>query len=158
MVEILDNFLPLKTFRHIQDMLMSNDFPWYFCDKIVYPNNGLYQFYHYFVYKEYRPYFSLIEPCVKELGIKNIARIKANLNPKTVFHRSGGFHIDDPRMPFTSIFYINTNNGWTKFKGGCKVKCVENRMVIFDSNIKHCGFTCTNENRKVVVNFNYGTN
>jgi hypothetical protein len=28
-------------------------------------------------------------------------------------------------------------------------------MVIFDSNIKHAGITCTDEKRRVVVNFNY---
>ena len=158
MVKIVDNFLPEEIFRPIQKKIMSNDFPWYFGDGVVYKKDGQYQFYHYFIYEEYRPFYYLIEPCVKALGVKNITRIKANLNPKTVFHRGGGYHIDDPRMPLTCIFYINTNNGWTKFKGGCKVKCVENRMVIFDSNIKHCGFTCTNKQRKVVLNFNYGTN
>ena len=45
--------------------------------------------------------------------------------------------------------------GWTQFKKGGKVKCVENRMVIFDSNLEHTGFSCTDQKRKVVVNFNY---
>ena len=64
----------------------------------------------------------------------------------------------DYKNIYTAILYINTNNGWTKFKGGGKIKCVENRIVIFDSNIQHAGFTCTDKKRKVVVNFNYGTN
>ena len=85
-------------------------------------------------------------------------RIKGNMYPGAEKLSEHAPHSDTQFSHMGAIYYINTNNGWTKFKGGCKVKCVENRMVIFDSNIKHCGFTCTNENRKVVINFNYGTN
>ena len=55
----------------------------------------------------------------------------------------------------TSIFYINTNNGWTEFANGDRVKCVENRLVTFDSNLKHQGVTCTDKKRKIVINLNY---
>ena len=55
----------------------------------------------------------------------------------------------------TAILYINTNNGYTKFKKGGKVKSVANRVVIFDSNLEHMGYACTNEKRRIVVNFNY---
>ena len=55
----------------------------------------------------------------------------------------------------TSILYINTNNGWTVIKGYGKVESVANRMVIFDSNLQHSGVTCTDKNRRVVINFNY---
>ena len=81
-------------------------------------------------------------------------RIKANLNPRTIFHRNTGYHSDYPNMT-TSIFYVNTNNGWTQFEKGGKVKCVENRLVTFDSNQRHAGVTCTHPKRKVVINFNY---
>ena len=35
----------------------------------------------------------------------------------------------------TSIFYVNTNNGYTKFEDGSIVESVANRMLIFDSNL-----------------------
>ena len=102
-------------------------------------------------------FFSIIEPNLKLLGVTKLYRIKANLNPRTVFHRKGGWHIDfvnDP--PFkTAVYYVNTNNGWTEFKNGGRVKSVANRMVIFDSNLEHQGVTCTDEKRRVVINFNY---
>ena len=82
---------------------------------------------------------------------------KSKFKSKNYISRNGGFHCDIKNVT-TSIFYINTNNGWTKFKDGCKVECIENRMVIFDSNIEHAGFSCTDQKRKVVVNFNYGKN
>jgi len=50
---------------------------------------------------------------------------------------------------------LNTCNGWTKFKKGGKVDCVANRVVIFNSNLEHAGITCTDQKRKVVINFNY---
>ena len=55
----------------------------------------------------------------------------------------------------TAILYINTNNGWTRFKKGARVKSIANRIVIFDSNLEHSGVTCTDEKRRVVMNFNY---
>ena len=55
----------------------------------------------------------------------------------------------------TAIFYVNTNNGWTEFKKGGKVKSVANRIVIFDSQLYHQGYTCTDQKRRVVMNFNW---
>ena len=163
MVKIIDNFLSESVFRQVQQTLMSDGFPWYFNDGILYHGEkGKYQFTHSFFTQDglKHDYYNSIEPCLHELGATTLLRVKANLNPKTLFHRNTGWHVDFTNQPplKTSVFYINSNNGWTKFKDGCKVKCVENRMVIFDSNIEHAGFTCTNQKRKVVVNFNYGTN
>ena len=55
----------------------------------------------------------------------------------------------------TAIFYINTNNGYTYFEDGQKIESIENRMVMFPSNIPHAGATCTDEDRRVVLNLNY---
>ena len=55
----------------------------------------------------------------------------------------------------TSVYYINTNNGYAEFENGEKVESVENRIVKFQSNLKHRGTTCTNEQTRVVINFNY---
>ena len=88
------------------------------------------------------------------LHSKKLLRIKANLRPRTLFHRSGGYHIDTENVT-TAILYLNTNNGWTRFKKGGKVKSVANRLVKFESNLEHTGYTCTNKKRRVVINFNY---
>ena len=73
---------------------------------------------------------------------------------KTIFNRSSGWHHDLDNMT-TAVLYMNTCNGWTQFKKGGKVKSVANRMVIFDNNLLHAGVTCTDEKRRIVVNFNY---
>ena len=164
MVEVIDNFLPKDIFVEMQYKILANDFPWYYNNGIVGPHQkNKYQFVHTFFNHDinfsnlHNEYYNFIDPCLHKLGVKYLKRVKANLNPKTIFHRNGGFHCDIKNVT-TSIFYINTNNGWTKFKDGCKVECIENRMVIFDSNIEHAGFSCTDQKRKVVVNFNYGKN
>ena len=50
------------------------------------------------------------------------------------------------------VFYVNTNNGYTEFENGEKVKSIENRAVIFDNNIKHFGTTSTDTKRRMVLN------
>ena len=74
---------------------------------------------------------------------------------KTIFHRKQSYHVDYRNNPTvkTAILYINTNNGCTKFKEHGKVKSVENRIVIFDSNLEHQGVTCTDQKRRVVSYF-----
>ena len=164
-MQVIDNFLPEYQFRQISNMILSNEFSWYFFDGVIEPNDGQCQFTHSFfdmIYggrlSDHYPLFDIVQ---QKLRVSRLDRIKSNLNPKTVFHRKGGYHTDQ-RHPSegllhqkTAVFYINTNNGWTEFKKGGKVKSVENRVVIFDSNLEHTGVTCTDEKRRVIVNFNY---
>jgi len=86
-------------------------------------------------------------------------RCKANLNPREdKNYQLGDYHSDYNLTCKTAILYINTNNGYTKFKGvDDVVESVENRIVIFDSHLKHVGFTCTDEKTRVLININYVT-
>ena len=166
-MQVIDNFLPEYYFRQISNMILGPEFPWYFNDSAVVRGYDIgYQFVH-TLYNRDRggiasnryPLFDFVQ---QKLGVKRLDRIKMNLNTRTFFHRKSGFHNDQrhpreghPLHQKTAVFYINTNNGWTEFKKGCKVKSVANRIVIFDSNLEHTGVTCTNEKRRVIVNFNY---
>ena len=158
-MKVVDDFLPSLEFRSLHDFMMGEYFNWYYTDGIaVIPQPGKFQFIHNFYGEDgERPTFGTVIPIIKRLNIRSLIRVKANLNPRTVFHRNGGYHTDfasaGPHK--TAIFYVNTNNGYTKFKKGGKVKSVANRMVIFDSELEHDGITCTDEKRRVVINFNY---
>ena len=82
------------------------------------------------------------------------SQVKANLltqTPKTIEH---GMHADKPTGT-TSIFYVNKCNGYTKFKNGKKIQSVKNQYVEFDSLLNHTGTTCTDQDRRMVINFNY---
>ena len=89
-------------------------------------------------------------------------RIKANLLTKTPNIVENEFHVDvfDGELKVreqltTSIFYVNTNNGYTKFEDGTKIESVANRLISFPSNMKHTGTSCTDEKIRIVINFNY---
>ena len=166
-MQVIDNFLPEYHFRQISNVILGVEFPWYFNDSSVKRgDDSVYQFVH-TLYNIDRggidsQSYSLFDIVQQKLGVKRLDRIKLNLNPKTFFHRKGGYHTDQrhPREGYplhqkTAVLYLNTNNGWTEFKKGGKVKSVANRIVIFDSNLEHTGVTCTNEKRRVIVNFNY---
>lgn len=161
MIEIRDNFLPKEEFFKIQKIFLSDVFPWYFNNYKIDSNNeeGLnnYQFTHafYFNNKIKSDAFEYLEKLLKELKVKSIVKLKANLLPKTDTIIKSEFHNDVNFNCLTSILYINTNNGYTEFENGKIIESVENRLITFSSNIKHLGTTCTNNKIRIVLNINY---
>ena len=159
-VEVIDNFLLPDEFKKIQSHLLDEDFTWNWNNGILdedYPL-GSYQFTHAFFMNGELSDSHILKPCMYKLGCKTLVRVKSNLNLRTVFHRNGGYHCDNNTFGFdmkVALLYINTNNGCTKIKGYGKVKCVANRLVRFNSYVEHAGISCTDEKRKVVLNFNY---
>lgn len=166
-IEIIDNFLPDYQFKFITNEILNDYFPWYFNDGRIFTGDGSYQFTHrvYDIKQNgiLTNYFDLFEPILGKLGVNELDRIKLNLTPKTTFRQKSGWHTDQrhlrEKIPFhkkTAVFYMNTNNGYTKFKKSGKiVKSVANRIVIFDSDLYHTGFTCTDNLRRVLMNCNY---
>ena len=55
----------------------------------------------------------------------------------------------------TSIFYINSNDGYTEFEDGTRIESIGNRLVTFPIHLKHTGTTCTNHSVRIVINYNY---
>tara|TARA_B100000287_G_C20656218_1_gene788646 strand:+ start:813 stop:1319 length:507 start_codon:yes stop_codon:yes gene_type:complete len=165
MAEIIDNFLSKYQFESLEKDILGTSFPWYFNRYATGKRyEDISQFTHTF-YDNRSPWngigsnwYNIVEPFIIKLGAKTIYRIKANLNPRTFIHRNTGYHVDfkdnDPPHK-TAVFYVDTNNGWTQFKKGGKVKSIANRIVIFDCDQVHAGFTATNQERRVVINFNF---
>ena len=88
----------------------------------------------------------------------SILKIKANIVMKTEEIKLHSFHTDFPDHYDglkTSIFYINSNDGYTEFEDGTKIESVANRLITFPQNMKHRGTTCTNQPFRMVINFNY---
>lgn len=165
---VIDNFLDEKIFKDLSNLMLSDNFDWYYNNFISYENEKLdknvqnYQFIHMFYKENYGitgHSFSIIEPILKKLNIKLLIRVKANLNPKTeVAKMLGSYHVDSDLDSTTAIFYVNTNNGFTKFENGDVVNCVSNRIVLFHSSLRHVGFSCTDKNLRVVTNINFLSN
>jgi|TARA_B110000285_G_C15080374_1_gene593143 hypothetical protein len=166
--EIIDNFLSDEVFKNIQNIMLGNEFHWCYNSVVVDPNiiNEDFYFVHPF-YKEYNPASNLCEildPVIEILDPISIYRIQANLYPRDLKHVMSGFHTDigdlhsypeKLKQWTTAILYMNTNNGRTDFKDGIKVNSVENRLVVFPSNLEHTIVTCTDKKIRVVINFNY---
>ena len=169
-IEVIDNFLPNYYFKQLQSRLLGSHFPWFYNEHILDQHIGKtkkFQFIHilYHINNQYNreaDYYSMVRDPLnlirQKLNVTELYKIKANLRPRSFFNRSGGgYHIDTSNYSHTSIYYINTNNGYTKFKNGTKVKSVENRMVVFPSHLEHQGYTCSNKFKRVVLNFNYNS-
>jgi hypothetical protein len=163
MVEITDNFLDEHSFNGIKNILLGKaaKFPWYFNSTVATnDDNSLdnFQFTHVFYtnLKPHSEYNLILSPLIEKLKIRSIIRIKANLVTKTEKIIEHGFHTDFPYPDSkTSVFYINTNNGYTKFDDGFVVNSVENRVATFNSMLPHTGSSCTDAQARVVINLNY---
>ena len=164
-MKIEDNFLDQEDFDKIQNIMMGTTFSWFYNDGIVDENEvDRFQFIHRF-YKYDAPrsaYFEILNPMFKKINGISLLRIKANLLTKTPNIVEHAFHVDLDFMSkkkqkqwTTSIFYVNTNNGYTEFEDGTKVESVANRLVTFPSNIKHRGTSCTDEKIRILINFDY---
>jgi len=159
-MNIYNNFLPKNKFNIIKKEIMSSYFSWFFNDGIINVPDNYFQFTYCF-YEQSNNFVDskilLLSPILKKLKHKKLRRVKANLTTRDFKHTEHGMHIDFPKLPKakTGIYYINTSNGYTKFANGKIVKCEENKYIEFDSYLKHTGVSCTDEKRKIVINFNY---
>ncbi len=154
-MQVIDNFLSESEFKNLRDYISSTRFPWYY--GLVTTDSKIAQFVHTF-YANDAPTSSWphVEFFRLRLNMASLVRIKVNLNPKTenlIVHKDA-FHIDYPDIT-TAVYYLNTCDGYTLFEDGPKVNSVENRIVIFDSNMRHTGTSCTNESGRLVMNINY---
>ena len=94
-----------------------------------------------------------------QLEVYSLQRVKINLQERQEKIIEHGMHIDyndAPENALTSILYINTNNGYTKFETGEKVESVENRLVTFPNSLKHTGTTNScDEKYRCVMNIDW---
>ena len=54
-----------------------------------------------------------------------------------------------------ALFSLNTNNGYTEFENGKKIKSEENSLVIFPGHLKHRSVNQTDENKRINLNINF---
>ena len=99
----------------------------------------------------------LIIPILKKLNAVAISEIRANLVLKEDNPYQSNFHVDRPFECKTAILYINTCNGYTLLHEDKKIKinCEENKILIFNSQIRHAVVSQTDVDRRIVINFNY---
>ena len=174
-MEIIDDFLEQKVFDELQTLMMGKNFTWYFRsryyaqqqeEEVVKEEDVLdqFQFTHTFydVGAQRSPHMGTLQCFLDLLSVLSIGRIRANLSTRLPTFIKNPFHSDmenileeKQKQWTTSIFYVNTNDGYTEFEDGTKVESVANRMLTFPANMKHTGTTCTNQQIRIIINFNY---
>ena len=161
-MKIIDNFLSPSDFEIVQQYFLSDDFVWYYHNCIACDRQGLdqFQFDHLFLSVSQPSKFNwsqFLKPIFTKLNSRYILRVKANLRPRTSQGVLSDYHVDMELNQQTAIFYINTNNGYTRFEDDSipDVKSVANRLVTFPGNFRHCGCSATDCNNRIVLNINY---
>jgi len=166
-MKVYNNFVAKKDFKIIEEHILGANFPWYYNKNVVGRyEDGLpedkknFQFTHCFYQNDKinSNQFEIILPIIKKINPFTILRIKANLLTRTLENIEHGYHTDFDKNSHkitTGVFYLNTNNGYTRFKNKTMVKSEANKYVEFNGEESHTGSTCTDENVRVVINFNY---
>ena len=158
-IEIYDNFLDKEIFEDLQTQVMGEHFFWKYRGNVVYKDEPkeYFQFVH-LLFNSNNPTsdkYYLLDPLLNKMGVTALVRAKANLLTRTEIHIEHGFHVDYHFDCYSAIYYINTNNGYTLFEDGTKINSLENRLVVFNSRIKHTGATCTDQKKRIVININF---
>lgn len=169
MTEIIDDLLPSEQFKVIQNQIQGTAFPWVFNsvinDRDPYGKVNLtnYQFTHTVIFRNQIDHYmyDMLRPLVEAIHPYLLLRMKLNMTtycgPDII---ESGMHNDFeinslPNLK-TAVYYINTNDGYTRFEDTDeKVYSVENRLVMFDGHRKHTGTNTTNEKRRIVLNINW---
>ena len=164
-IKVIDNLVDEQYFKQLQNQFMSPEVPWIYADNVIGEEDlRCDPKYNYQlaldIYSDFSPKsqaFEILHPIVThpKLNMVGLFRIKANMNTATEEIQEHGLHTDAAFKCKTAVFFLNTNNGYTLFEDGTKVESVANRMVTFPSTMKHSGSTCTDQKRRVVINFNY---
>jgi len=176
-IRIEENFLPREHFESLCGVLTSTNFPWYFTptvttydddtdSRLFNPHPG---FFYHEIYKHNVPCSPFYdEPALgyihQQLNFTVLIGIRANLNPRLPEPYHSEFHFDlssdmtatEASDWTTSIFYVNTNNGYTEMQAtGERVESVANRLVSFPASTVHRAVTQTDEQTRILINFNY---
>ena len=169
-IKVYDDFLDSEDFSKLNTLVEFGDFPWFFNQRITRPDEE--KTTGQFTHTLYRAnegnaewtdiFFGVIMPQIENVHAGSdvlIVSSKVNLNwrqddnrPIGTFHRDRDIPGDIHK---TAIFYLNTNDGFTKFETGKIVKSEANRIVIFDGSISHHGYTCTDAQTRIILNLNY---
>ena len=166
MIKIIDNLIPQQQWQELHDYFLIHDCEWVYCDSIVSQEekNNHFQFVQALflgggvgpkIYDEKR--VSVIQPVLARLNIDFLLRAKANMTTRTHEPFQSDFHCDINQNNLTAIYYVNTCNGKTRFENPDieDVDSIANRVIIFNSQQRHCTVTATDVKARVVVNINY---
>jgi len=158
--EVIDNFLPELTHSYIKERMMSVDFPWFFNQHMTLMKKDNPFFSHNFYYNYTscsHDFDSCVLPLVQILPVKGLIEVRANLMINKNVRYESDWHCDRFYPCKTAIYYVNDTNGYTVLdkEKQINIPCKENTMLVFDSDVLHKAVSQTDNERRIVINFNY---
>ena len=156
----IDNFLNQADYEKLRNIMLGDDFPWYFQQEVLYFTKDKTQFFWSHVFFEHdkgitSSFYKILDPLLKKLKFKALIRVKANLysrQDKIIEHDN---HSDFSFPHKGALFSLNTCNGFTILKDNTKIPSVGNRVLLFDPSIPHRSSTCTDAKVRCNININY---
>ena len=168
-IKIEKNVLLKEDLKTIHDTLINSNFPWYYSSsQASQVKDGIhllkdeesYLFHLFFQDLQIcSPSFNILSKLLQHIKPVALLGIKANLNINKNRTTFSAWHTDIHRNQKlnhkTSVFYINTNNGYTEFKTGEKSMSEENTLITFEADNLHRTCTQTDTPYRIVINLNY---
>jgi len=162
---VIDNFLEKEDFYKFQEEIFNtNTIPWFYRSSQIEESTEDLNDIGYFTlsfFKHISNDFTNLNyylfKIYEKLNCKALIQTRANLTLINNNNKKMYFHTDYKFKCNTAIFYMNTNNGATILDRNEKIKIdsVENRMLMFDSQIEHCALIQSDVKRRIVININY---
>ena len=161
MIKTIDNFLDTSLFNSIQELVLSNEIPWYVQSSIAKKGDNEGMYFTHLLYEcdsidtresYLKPKFL---PILDYLKPKELIRIKLNCYPRSDNLERHPPHADYSTPHKGCIIAINTCNGYTEFEDGRKFESIANRALLFDPSIKHNSTNCTDDKARINININY---
>ena len=158
---IEDNFLDNQSFSNLKSLILDTEFPWRLRKQMTDDDNNYYFSYSFFNNNTINSphYEGHILPILNKLNCNAVVEVRANLMLSDLFSSESGFHTDCSFKCNTAILYLNTCDGGTELildnQGKKIVESKENRLIMFDSMIKHRSKKSNNSKERYVLNFNY---
>jgi len=157
MFNIHKNFLEQETLQNIKKEIEGMH--WFFLNFTADKNDkSNFLFYHLIFennkVQSNRYFNTILMPILGKLNFKYLHRAKLNLYTKKDKQIKTSYHIDCDIEHTVALFSLNTNNGYTEFEDGKKIKSEENNLVIFPGHLKHRSVNQTDENTRINLNIN----
>ena len=165
--EIIDNALAPMEFEALHTIIGGLNFPWYWNPRLnefqklnttkdqklnhCFLNHNFNIFNH----DVAAPYDKIFKPLLKLLKINVLIRVHSNMYHCTPTLEEHTDHKDQHFPCQAALLYLNTCDGSTLIYQKHRVKSVANRLVKFRGDCFHHSTSCTDQNRRLVINVNY---
>tara|TARA_R100001143_G_C3261190_1_gene87868 strand:- start:51 stop:539 length:489 start_codon:yes stop_codon:yes gene_type:complete len=158
MFNVIENFLEKEILKTIK--LEINKMHWYYVDFTAEKKDTSNFHFSHMIYEKnqvtsQRYFNTILLPILGNLNFKYLQRAKLNLYTKQNKQIKTAFHVDDDIKHTVALLSFNTNNGYTEFENGKKIKSTENTLITFSGNLKHRSVNQTDTNKRINININF---